>query len=57
MTDAVKQKIIKYTSEEKQKFTQGVKLYGKNWRKVSEYIKTLTYEQVYGYAKQLIKKI
>ena len=42
------------TPDDKHKFTEGVKLYGKKWVKVSELVGTMTRKQVFRYARTIV---
>ena len=46
-----------FTEEEKQRFREGLELYGKDWSKVEEHVKTRTGSQILAYALSLKRKV
>lgn len=46
-----------WTDEEQSRFNEAFKLYGRNWMKVSKFVKTKTSKQVSGHADNLRKKL
>ena len=46
-----------WTLEEKDKFLEGVSLFGKNWRKISSHIGTRDRRQTEGYGNRLRRKM
>lgn len=47
----------RWTQEEHQRFVDGIKIYGKNWKKVEEYIKTRSGAQIRSHAQKFFNKV